>query len=168
MRRLAAATLAATIALACLACTRDAESQAQRDPGAPPVANASSTLPLAPDVDPCQLSASVIGVVSGLSTDRGVFTSTGDAAGECVYAESDGDQLVVTVDTSAGTAHYDEVNEVTAGDDIQAVGSEAFWDDPTLHVLSDGHYWTFTLDSSSADGIRRQTVAIAVAQSLEL
>ncbi len=158
--------LAATVALGC---TGSPESRAGRDPDAPPPAsNGSNTLPLAPDVDPCQLPPSVIGLLAGLVTDPGVFTSTGDAEGECVYGAADGNGLVVTVDTSGGSAHYDEADQTTRGEDIASVGDEAFWSDPTLHVLSDGHYWTFTLTTDNADAIRRQTVAIAVAQALEL
>lgn len=158
--------LAATVAVACQG---PAESQAQRDPDAPaPASDSAGTLPLAPDVDPCQLPVSVIGVLAGLAVDAGTFTSTGDAEGQCVYAEADGDQLMVTVDTSAGSSHFDDVNETTGGQDIDSVGDEAFWADPTLHVLSDGHYWTFTLGTAGSDATRRQTVAIAVAQALDL
>jgi hypothetical protein len=165
---MAVAVAVATMAVASVGCSGSAESEAERDPDAPAPENAAGTLPLAPDVDPCQLPPDVIGLLAGLSTETGTFTGTGEAAGECVYAEADGDQLVVTVDTSDGGDAYDDANGSTSGEDITSVGDEAFWADPTLHLVSDGHYWTFTLDTASADAIRRQTVAIAVAQALEL
>ena len=163
---LLAATLALVIATGC---TGSPESQASRDPNAPTFpGQAGETLPLAPDVDPCQLSPSVIGILAGLATEAGTFTSTGDAEGQCRYTDQNGSSLVVTVDTSGGSSHYDDVDQTTPGDDIASVGDEAFWNDPTLHVLSDGRYWSFTLENNNTDALRRQTVAIAVAQALEL
>jgi hypothetical protein len=168
VRRSTVALLAALLAVGSLACSGSAESQAERDPNAPAPAADEATLPLAPDVDPCQVPPGVIGTLAGLNTQPGTFTGTGEAAGQCVYAEDDGDQLVITVDTSDGGDAFDDVNGSVAGEDIDSVGDEAFWADPTLYLVSDGHYWTFTLQSGAADAIRRQTVAIAVAQSLEL
>jgi hypothetical protein len=168
VRRLAVALLAAATAMATLACSGDAETQAQRDPNAPAPETDEVTLPLAPDVDPCQLSPDVIGLLAGLTTEPGTFTGTGEAAGQCVYAEADGDQLVITVDTSDGGDAYDDANNTTTGEDIDSVGDEAFWNDPTLYLVSDGHFWTFTLNTAASDAIRRQTVAIAVAQALDL
>jgi hypothetical protein len=167
VRRLAAVllALAATIAVGC---SRSAESQAQRDPNAPPPPTNANDLPLAPDVDPCQLPVNVIGLLAGLNTEPGAFTGTGDGAGQCVYADADGDQMVVTVDTSNGSDAFDDAANSIGGEDIASVGDEAFWSDPTLHLVSNGHYWTFTLNTAGADANRRQTVAIAVAQAMEL
>jgi hypothetical protein len=128
-----------------------------------------SGLPLAPDVDPCQLPGSVVSISTGLDVGRGTFTSTDDGEGECVYAEADGDRVVLTVDTTGGAAHYDEVRSVTGGrTDIGDVGDEAFWADPRLVLLSDGRYWTCELQVEGTDQNRRQTVCIALTQQLGL
>jgi hypothetical protein len=163
-----AAVLVALAAIVAVGCSRSAESQAERDPNAPPPPTNANDLPLAPDVDPCQLPVSVVGLLAGLNTEPGAFTGTGDGAGQCVYAQADGNQMVITVDTSDGSDAYDDAANSTGGDDIASVGDEAFWSDPTLHLVSNGHYWTFTLNSANSDAIRRQTVAIAVAQAMDL
>ncbi len=150
-------------------CDRGTESQARPDPNRPSSDGDTSGLPLAPDVDPCQLPTSVISIHSGLSVERGQFTSIADGEGECAYAEADGDRVVIGVDTSGGAAHYDEVKNTTGGRaDIDDVGDEAFWADPRLVVLSDGRYWFVEVQSAGTDESRRQTIAIALAQALEL
>jgi hypothetical protein len=128
-----------------------------------------SDLPLAPDVDPCQLPGSVVSISTGLNVGRGEFTSTDDGEGECVYAEADGDRVVLTVDTTGGAAHYDQVRNTTGGrTEIGDVGDEAFWADPQLVLLSDGRYWTCELQVAGTDQNRRQTVCIALTQQLGL
>jgi hypothetical protein len=77
--------------------------------------------------------------------------------------------MIINVDTSDGNGHYDEAQRITGGrEDISGVGDEAFWRDPQLTVLGNGNYWTFELQNATADDLRRQTVAIAVAQQMDL
>jgi hypothetical protein len=152
----------------CLACGGDPESQATGDNTGGGNGGGSGE-PEAPDVDPCQLPGSVIGIHTGLNVGDGDYTGTADGEATCVYAEADGDQLIVTVDTSDGSGRYDEARRITGGrEDISSVGDEAFWRDPQLTVLSAGHYWTFELQSGSADELRRQLSAIAVSQQMDL
>jgi hypothetical protein len=165
--RVRAVLLAALVAVVVVsACGGDPESQASGPDGETASGNGE---PDAPDVDPCQLPGSVIAIHSGLSVGDGEYTGTGDAEATCVYADSGGNRMIITVDTSDGSGRYDEAQRTTGGrEDIDSVGDEAFWRDPQLTVLGSGHYWTFELQSAAADDLRRQNVAIAVAQQMDL